>query len=42
VFLFVFVLFEFEKLLDVIVGQLSGIHPFVDIFASDINKVLAL
>ena len=30
--------FEFEKLLDVIVGQLSGIHPFVDIFASDISE----
>ncbi len=29
--------FEFEKLLDVIVGQLSEMHPFVDIFASDIS-----
>ncbi|CAC9526484.1 hypothetical protein [uncultured Gammaproteobacteria bacterium] len=30
--------FEFEKLLDVIVGQLSEIHPFVNIFASDISE----
>ncbi len=29
--------FEFEKLLDVIVGQLAGLYPFFDIFASDIS-----
>ena len=29
--------FEFEKLLDVIVGQLAGLYPFFDIFASDIG-----